>query len=400
VARARPSIRDTAIAVLLTVIMLAASYGEAHPTTPGAYFTGGHHQPLTPDAALILVVVAGMALAWRNRYPLAVLGVSTAAVVVYSLLGYVNGASLLLPAVAVGSLATVVPIRRSVGWALVTTAVLMGATAANNPFGPTHGGFILIPADIAVPLFAGIAIGNRRAYVDALRDRAERDARRQVDEERLRIARELHDVVAHTMATINVQASAAAQLLTDRPEQAAESLAAIRAASKDGLRELRAILNVLRQVDEGADPTQPSPGLARLDALAAGVRQAGLPVTVTVTGQPGPLPAVTDLAAFRIIQEALTNSIRHAGPATAAVAVSYGEDCLLVEVTDDGGGATVRSAKNGDVTGADGQPPANGGGHGLRGIRERVAAAGGTVEIGQAPAGGFRVAARFPGAYQ
>jgi signal transduction histidine kinase len=399
-ARARPSIRDTAIAVLLTVIMLAASYGEAHPTTPGAYFTGGHRLPHTPDAALILVVVAGMALAGRNRYPLAVLCLSTAGVVVYSLLGYVNGASLILPAVAVGSLATVMPIRRSAGWALLTTAVLMGATATNNPLGSTNGGFILIPADIAVAFFAGIAIGNRRAYVDALRDRAARDVRRQVDEERLRIARELHDVVAHTMATINVQASAAAQLLIDRPEQAAVSLAAIRAASKDGLRELRAILNVLRHVDEGADPTQPAPGLARLDALAAGVRQAGLPVTVTVSGQPGPLPAVTDLAAFRIIQEALTNSIRHAGPATAAVAVSYGDDCLLVEVTDDGGGATVRSAKNGDVTGADGQPLANGGGHGLRGIRERAAAAGGTVEIGPAQAGGFRVAARFPGAHR
>jgi signal transduction histidine kinase len=390
-----------AIAVLLTVIMLAASYGEAHPTTPGTYFTGGRHLPNTPDAALLLVAVAGMALAWRNRCPLAVLGVSTAAVVVYSLLGNVNGASLVLPAVAVGSLATVMPIRRSAGWALLTTVVLMGATAANNPLGSTDGGFSLVPADIAVALFAGIAIGNRRAYVDALRDRAERDASRQVDEERLRIARELHDVVAHTMATINVQASAAAALLRDRPDQAAESLAAIRSASKDGLRELRAILNVLRHVDEGADPTQPSPGLARLDALAAGVRQAGLPVIVTVTGQPGPLPAVTDLAAFRIIQEALTNSIRHAGPATASVAVSYGDDCLLVEVTDDGSGATVRSARNGDVTGADGQPLGGGGdGHGLRGIRERAAAAGGTVEIGPAKAGGFRVAARFPGAHR
>jgi signal transduction histidine kinase len=394
----RPPIRDTAIAGMLTVILLAASYGEAHPTTPGTYFTGGHHLPHTPNAALFLVIVAGVALAWRNRYPLTVLGVSTAAVVVYSLLGYVNGASLLLPAVAVGSLATIMPIRRSAGWALLTTTVLMGATAANNPFGPTNGPFILVPANIAVALFAGIAIGNRRAYVDALRDRAERDARRQVDEERLRIARELHDVVAHTMATINVQAGAAAALLRDRPDQAAESLTAIRAASKDGLRELRAILNVLRHVDDGADPTQPAPGLARLDALAAGVRQAGLPVTVTVTGQPRPLPAVTDLAAFRIIQEALTNSIRHAGPATAAVAVSYGDDCLLVEVTDDGGGATVRSGKKGGVIGADGQPPANGGGHGLRGIRERAAAAGGTVEIESAATGGFRVAARFPGA--
>ena len=389
--------------MLLTVIMLAGSYGEAHPTTPGTYFTGSHHLPHTPDAALILVVVAGLALAWRNLHPIAVLGVCTAAVVVYSLLGYVNGASLVLPAVAVGSLATVMPIRRSAAWALLTTAVLMGATAANNPLGSTNGGFILVPADIAVALFAGIAIGNRRAYVDALRDRAERDARRQVDEERLRIARELHDVVAHTMATINVQASAAAQLLTtDRPEQAAESLAAIRAASKDGLRELRAILNVLRHADEPADPTRPAPGLARLDALAAGVRAAGLPVTVTVVGHPRGLPAVTDLAAFRIIQEALTNAIRHAGPATAEVSVHYGDSDLQIEVTDTGRGlpdpaaevafASLMSSGSSASNGGGGNAP----GHGLRGMRERAAAADGTIEIGSPRSGGFRVAARFP----
>ena len=396
----RPPLRDIATAVTGTVIVLLGTYGEAHPTHQDHYFTGGHHLPHTPTAAFLLVLVAGLALVWRHSFPLQVLGVSTAAVVAFSLLGYVNGAALLLPAAAIWALARARPIRQSVAWAVALTVVLMAATAANSPLGPTGGGLILIPADVAVALFGGIAVANRRAYVDALRDRANRDARRQVDEERLRIARELHDVVAHTMATINVQASAAAALLRDRPDQAAESLTAIRAASKDGLRELRAILNVLRDVDEGADPTQPAPGLARLDALAAGVRQAGLPVAVTVTGQPRPLPAVTDLAAFRIIQEALTNSIRHAGPATAAVGVSYGDDCLLVEITDDGRGAAVRSAKNGDVAGADGQPPAGGGGHGLRGIRERAAAAGGTVEIGPAPAGGFRVAASFPGAHR
>ena len=234
------------------------------------------HRRLPPaayaDRRLLLVLVAGLALVWRHSYPLQVLGVSTAAVVAFSLLGYVNGAALLLPAVAIWALARARPIRQSVAWAVALTVVLMAATAANNPLGPTSGE-ILIPADVAVALFGGIAIANRRAYVDALRDRANRDARRQVDEERLRIARELHDVVAHTMATINVQASAAAALLRDRPDQAAESLTAIRAASKDGLRELRAILNVLRDVDEGADPTQPAPGLARLDALAAGVRR-------------------------------------------------------------------------------------------------------------------------------
>jgi signal transduction histidine kinase len=379
----RPSVRDACVAAVLTIVAVVAAYGEAHPQDPARYFTGGHHLPHTPDAALLLVAAAGIVLAWRHLYPRTVLCVSTAAVVAYSLLGYVNGVALLLPAVAMGTLAAMVPIRRAVVWAVAVTAVLMGATAANNPLGATNGGFVIIPANMAVALFAGIATANRRAYADSVRAQAEADAHRQIDEERLRIARELHDVVAHTMATINVQASAAAQLLRDRPGEAAESLAAIRAASKDGLRELRAILNVLRHADEPADPTQPTPSLARLDALAAGVRAAGLPVTVTVTGQPRELPAVTDLAAFRIIQEALTNSIRHAGPATAAVAVRYEAAELRIEVTDTG-------------RGPGGAAGANGSGHGLRGMRERAAAAGGTIDIGSGPSGGFRVVAQFP----
>jgi len=382
----RPSLRDVAAAVVVTVIAVAAAYGEAHPTNPRAYFTGNEHLPYTPDAAFLLVVAAGAVLAWRRLYPRAVLCCSTAAVVAYTLPGWVNGVALLLPAVAMGTVATIAPIRKSVLWAVAVTAVLMGATAANNPLGTYGGGFVIIPANIAVALFAGIAVGNRRAYVDSLRDRAEREARRQIDEERLRIARELHDVVAHTMATINVQASAAAQLLTQRPELAAESLAATRSASKEGLHELRATLNVLRHADEITEPTEPTSGLARLDALAAGVRQAGLSVTVEVTGDKRPLPAVTDLAAFRIIQEALTNSIRHAGPATATVSVSYGDD-LLIEIADTGRGATLRSGDK-EFSG--------GSGHGLHGMRERAAAAGGTIEIGPGPAGGFRVAARFP----
>jgi signal transduction histidine kinase len=380
----RPSLRDAATAAVLTVVAVVAAYAEAHPQDPTRYFTGGEHLPHTPNAALLLVVVAGAVLAWRQCYPRTVLCVSMAAVIAYTLPGYVNGVALLLPAVAMGTLAAQLPIRRSALWAVAVTVVLMGATAVNNPLGATGGGFVLIPANFAVALFAGIAVGNRRAYLDSMRDRAEREARRRIDEERLRIARELHDVVAHTMATINVQASAAAQLLTKRPEEAAESLAAIRAASKEGLRELRAILNVLRHADEPDDPTEPAPGLARLDALAAGVRQAGLPVTVSVTGDARPLPAVIDLAAFRIIQEALTNSIRHAGPATASVTIGYQEAALLVEIADTGRGATVRSEDNG------------GSGHGLRGMRERATAAGGTIEIGPGPSGGFRVAARFP----
>jgi signal transduction histidine kinase len=414
----RPSTRDTAIAVVITVIAVAAAYGEAHPTNPSAYFTGGHHLPHTPTAALLLVVLGGAALAWRRRYPRLVVCVATAATVAYSLPGYVNGVALLLPAIGLVTIATRFPVRHSVAWAFALTIVLMAATVANNPLGGESGGFWLIPANNAVALFVGIAIANRN-YVHSARMQAARqatlDAQRRVEEERLRIARELHDVVAHTMATITVQAAAATQLLRDRPDDAAESLKAIRAASKDGLRELRAILDVLRTAgsgDEPADPTQPTPGLSRLDALLAGVRAAGLPVTVTVTGRQRDLPAVTDLSAFRIIQEALTNTLRHAGPATAVVTVDYGEAALRIEVTDTGRGLTdsateatyaaffasagspvfVPGALANDLGGA----PAGTVGHGLRGMRERAAAAGGTIDIGPRPAGGFRVVARLP----
>src|SRR5215831_9920914 len=275
----RPSVRDMCIAAVLTIVAVVAAYGEAHPTDPSRYFTGGHHLPHTPDAALLLVAAAGIVLAWRHLYPRTVLCLSTVAVVAYSLPGYVNGVALLLPAVAMGTLAATpsIPFRHSALWAVAVAAVLMAATGANNPLGTTSGGFFLIPAMIAAALFAGLAIANRRAYVDSVRAKAEQDARRQVDEERLRIARELHDVVAHTMATINVQAGVAAHVLPTKPEAAADALQAIKIASKEGLRELRAILNVLRQADD-ADPVQPAPGLAQLDALVEGARRAGLPI--------------------------------------------------------------------------------------------------------------------------
>jgi len=399
-----PSARDAVIATVIAVIAVLGAYGEAHPSTPGTYFTGPYHLPHTPDAALLLVFAAGVVLAWRRRHPRLVLCASTAAVIAYTLPGYENGVALLLPGVAIGTLAAgrSMSALRSTGWAVAVTAALMAATAVNNPLGPTGGGFFLIPAIGAVALFAGIALASRRAYVDSeraqLARQAAQEAQRGIDEERLRIARELHDVVAHTMATITVQASAATALLrADRPEQAAESLQAIRSASKDGLRELRAILSVLRAAsgDAGgyADPTEPAAGLARLDALAAGVQAAGLPVTVTVTGQRRDLSAVTDLAAFRIIQEALTNVIRHAGPATATVLVQYDADSLAIEVTDSGCGLPSSAA---EAAFAEFLAAGIGAGHGLRGMRERAAAAGGTIEIGPLPDQGFRVAARFP----
>jgi signal transduction histidine kinase len=372
---------DIALAVLLTAVALIGAYGEAHPGQASDKVVSGHPVPYTPTAAFLLVVVAGLALAGRRLYPAAVLAVSATAVVIFSLLGYVNGAALLLPTFALYAVAQTGSVRRAVGAAAVTLVALMAATAAGNPFGPFGGGFDLIPGLIAAALFAGIAANNRRAYIASIQARAEDDARRRVDEERLRIARELHDVVAHTMATINVQAGVAAHVLADRPDAAAEALRTIKLASKDGLRELRAILNVLRQADD-ADLTQPAPGLAQIDALITGTAQAGLATSLRLTGQARPLPAEVDLAAYRIIQESLTNAIRHAGPATATVSLTYDPAELRIDVTDTGHGQHAAHSE--------------GSGHGLIGMRERAASVGGVVEAGPAHDRGYRVAARLP----
>jgi signal transduction histidine kinase len=378
-------VSDVVLALVVTFVLVLGAYSEGHPNQQFDVSQFHGHSAPHPTAALTLVAVAGLALAWRRRYPLTVLAVSTTAVAVYSLLGYVNGAALLAPVLALYAVATQVSVRRTMVAAVVTLAVLLAATAANNPLGHFGGGFDIVPFMVAAVVFAGIAVANRRAYVASIQDRAEQDARRRIDEERLRIARELHDVVAHTMATINVQAGVAAHVLPTKPEAAADALRVIKTASKEGLRELRAILNVLRQADD-ADPVQPAPGLAQLDALVEGARRSGLPITLTVTGAPFPLPAPVDLAAYRIVQESLTNVIRHAGPASAAVSLSYQPDEIDIDVTDTGHGAQAGPG-----------PPAVGtAGHGQAGMRERAAAVGGTVETGPRPAGGYQVTARLP----
>jgi signal transduction histidine kinase len=373
--------RDAALAVLLTAVTLAGAYGEAHPGQATDKVVSGHPVPVTPTAAFLLVIVAGLVLAGRRRYPVAVLASCTTAVAIFSLLGYVNGAALLLPAFALYAAATTGSVRRAVGIAAATLVALMTSTAVGNPFGTFGGGFVILPGLIAAALFAGLAVNNRRAYIASIQARAEDDARRRVDEERLRIARELHDVVAHTMATINVQAGVATHVLADRPDAAAQALQSIKLASKEGLRELRAILNVLRQADE-ADFTQPAPGLAQLDTLITGAALAGLATSLSQAGQARPLPAAVDLAAYRIVQESLTNAIRHAGPATASVSLTYDDAELRIDVADTGRGSPA--------------PAGEGSGHGLIGMRERAASVGGVVEAGPAREGGYRVAARLP----
>lgn len=394
--------RDVTTAVVLAVVLVAGSYGEAHPNQPNDVAVFRHHHiPHMPDVALLLVVVACLVLAFKRRYPVTVLVVSTGAIVTYSALGFVNGASMLAPAIALFTMAQEVPVRRALLLATLTLAALMTSTGLANPFGPTGGGFYLIPALIAAALFGGIAVASRRAYVSSIAERAEEEARRRVDEERLRIARELHDIVAHSMATISVQAGVAEHVVASNPRAAVDALHTIRVVSKDALRELRAMLNVLRQADEG-DPAQPAPGLAQVDALVDGACKAGLPTTLRQDGVPWQLPAGVDLAAYRIIQESLTNAIRHAGPASATISLDYGNSALTIEVVDTGrGGASSASGANGGVApaghgGAQAGHGPPGGGHGLIGMQERAASVGGSLRVGPGPAGGYRVVAVLP----
>ncbi len=204
-----------------------------------------------------------------------------------------------------------------------------------------------------------------------------------VDAERLRIARELHDVLAFSFATISVQAGVAAHLADERPDIAAEALRAIKAISRDASRELRAILGTLRRTTGAGD--LPDHDLARLDSLAATTTGAGLATRVVVSGRPRSLPPAVERAAYRIAQEALTNALRHAGPASAVVTVRYEVDRLIIHVVDDGRG----------VDGGDGEVDVDSG-HGIAGMRDRALALGGHLHAGPCPFGGFRVRASLP----
>ncbi|WP_020658975.1 sensor histidine kinase [Amycolatopsis benzoatilytica] len=376
----------TLFAVLMLLLTVGGSVGEARPLQPADQVYDGHPVPVPQWWAYLFVAIAALALAWRRSRPWPVLAVSVAGVAIYTALGYVNGAALLAPLVALYTVSALSPVREAVLAAIATVVPLGVLTAVFNPLGTFGGAFPVFPVTAGLALATGIAVANRRGRISALEARAElaertrdEEARRQVDAERLRIARELHDVVAHTMSTINVQAGAAAYAHPDLPEPVTQALAAIKDASKRGLGELRAILAVLRQADQD-ESTQPVPGLHALGALAETMTTAGLPTTVRTTGAEAPLPAPVDLAAYRIIQESLTNALRHAAPASATVTLVYTDRHLDIEVTDTGPGPSS----------------ATGTGHGIRGMSERAAAAGGSLTTGPGRRGGFRVHAHLP----
>ena len=333
--------------------------------------------------AVVLLVIGPVALALltrRSRVPL-VTTVVGAATAVYLVLGYPYGP--VVASLVVALVAAVVTGHRLTAW-LVAAGVLAahGAAVVRDPDrGWSWAGATATLAWALLVLAFGEVVRVRRERGLSHRRALAEERRRQAGEGRLRIAQELHDVVAHHMSLINVQASVALHLRGSHPEQVDESLRVIKGASKEALVELRSLIEVLREGD-GPAPRRPAASLAALDDLVERSRYAGLDVTADVTGTPAPLPPGVELAAYRVVQEAVTNIVRHSGAERAEIAVEHRVGSLLVRVDDDGRGVP-------DVAALDE-------GHGIRGMRERAASLGGDVRIEPSPLGGVRVTATFP----
>ncbi|MER6564074.1 histidine kinase [Streptomyces sp. NPDC001027] len=332
-------------------------------------------------------------LVFRSRWPLPVALVTVASGL--TLMALAPG-SAMAPAAGLVALYTLAVLgSRRTAWTVgvAAAAAIAGVHAATHAESLV-GGSALVQFDFAIAATAlGRAVRNRRDHLAEARARVERaesmqeeEARRRVTEERVRIARDLHDVVAHHITLVNAQAGVAHHLMRRNPDQAFEALAHIKENSRAALDELRATVGLLRQPDDAPGTRAPIPRLADLDALAGGLRAGGLAVHLSRTGTPAPQAPATELTAYRIVQEALTNTHKHASATRATVHLDYGPHTLRVTVTDDGrpGG------------GRPGGAPAGSGGHGLIGMRERAAAIGGTVTAGPQPDGGFQVVADLP----
>jgi signal transduction histidine kinase len=279
--------------------------------------------------------------------------------------------------------------RRTVVWASAVVGIALTAEAfAVRPELSALGANLAVAAWTQLPSALGDAFRSRRELLVSYKERAERaeatreqEAHRRVAAERLRIARELHDVVAHHLTLVNAQAGVAHHLVRQDAERAYEALGQIRDTSRAALDELRATVGLLRQADEPDQPRAPAPGLRDLPALLDSFRHAGLPVDVQRTGPDDAIPPLTDLTAYRVIQEALTNAGKHVGGAHARLTIAAHGNRLEVIVADDGG---------------DGRTSRAGTGLGLISLRERVRAADGTLQAGPSPEGGFRVHAVLP----
>ncbi|MGH9264214.1 MAG: sensor histidine kinase [Acidimicrobiales bacterium] len=373
----RPWAGDAALALAIGVVQVA-----------GTYLAGRHQTEREPfDVVAGLLLAAGpAALAVRRRYPVAVLLATFSTTLLYADLGYPRGP--IFFGLIAALLTAIVEGHRVVAWGTLGVGYVAFLFVDGEP--PGWVAAAGLAAWLLVLAGAGEGLRIRGDRAEEVARRRDDEARRRAGEERMRMARELHDVLAHDISLINVQAGVALHLIDEQPDQARTALAAIKAASKDALGELRSVLDVLRQGDEGP-PRAPTAGLEDLDRLVSGATAAGIDVRVVTEGTPRPLPPSVDLAAFRIVQEALTNVTRHAGQATATILLSYGDDGLTIQVDDDGRGPSP----NGVVTGGT-RSGGQGSGSGIRGMKERAAALGGALDAGPRPGGGFRVTASLP----
>ncbi|GAA5049939.1 histidine kinase [Nocardia callitridis] len=347
-----------------------------------------------PAAAYLIAVLSCAVLPLRYRAPLTAMAVTTAAGVLVPFAGLLLTPLIVAPAVITAYSLTAHSERRAVSAMLLASVALLVAST------PLIGALSWQDASrvgsVAVfPLVAGAlgySVRNRRAYLAAVEERAQRAERsrdsaagQRVAEERVRIARELHDLVAHQITLANAQATVAAHLFDARPEQTRKSLYELVETTGNAIDELRATVGLLRQTGDMATPAEPAPGLSRLPTLLESFRGAGLEVSMHHQGVARPLPPGLDLTAYRIIQEALTNVTKHAAFGSARVRLDWHRDRVDITVADDGG-ATVPAA-----TGPE-RPP----GYGLIGMRERAAAVGGQLTAGRRPEGGFLVATQLP----
>ncbi|MEU4562684.1 histidine kinase [Actinoplanes sp. NPDC023936] len=347
----------------------------------------GHVLRSPSDGQLVLILLGATALLFRLHSPAAVTAV---AVLAGTALPLVGGHLVLVDVAAIVALYTLATLRdRRTAWTAGALAAV-SLTAAALPW--QAGGLFdlanLVPANYAlIPVALGVAAKDRRALLAQIRERAElaeqtreQEARRQVREERIRIARDLHDVVAHHITLVNAQAGVAHHLMTAHPDKAREALAGIRDTSRTALGELRATVGLLRADDDPPDSLRPVPTLADLDVLIDGFRQAGNDITVTRTGTARPLSGAGDLAAYRIVQEALTNAGKHGTARRAEVVLDHRDTDVRISVVN-----PARLGHHGDGTG-----------HGLIGMRERAEAAGGTLTCGMREDGTFAVLATLP----
>ncbi len=371
---------DAAIALAVTAAQLGAAY---------ATLSWNHHHPHASVGwgAGLLLTAGGLALVVRRRFPVTVLAVALGTALWAGAISH-SGMIWLVPIAAlfnaviarkrVAAIASLV-----IGYTVSFWGVLTSAPGHASP-----AAALGVAAWLIVLLAVAEVIRIRSQRAAAIARSREDQLRRRASEERMRIARDVHDVLAHNISVINVQASTALHLMDRQPERAREALTAIHEVSKQALTELRSVLGVLRTADDDA-PRTPSPGLSQLGGLLRSVRSAGLDAQLTVTGDWRQLPAEADLGAYRIIQEALTNAARHSASPTATVQVCYEPGGVRIQLDDDG-----PARADGRGSGASGTPRA--GGNGITGMSERAHALGGTVHAGPRSDGGFRVSAFLP----